>query len=254
MTGSTLSPLALPSTFLLLINGQDTGFLVLLAALSFDAFAKKQDMRAGAFLALGLFKFQFFIPLVAILGLKHRRFLVGFATSSLPLLAACFAIIGKTGVIQYLALMQTTDGSEYAGRFTTLRGLAGVLAQSLPKATVTGIVAIISIAIVLYLANLRAPREALFSVAVIASQLLSYHSHLYDEVLLLIPLAWMAASENRLIRRAPELFLAASLLLSREWEHQFLIVFLLGFLTVAATLQLRMQNARHGAITPAIGV
>lgn len=244
---------AYPSTFLLLINGQDTGFLVLLAALSFDAFSKKRDARAGMLLALGLFKFQFFIPLVAILGLKHRRLLAGFAAGAFPLLAACFAMIGKSGVTQYLALMRATDGSEFAGRFTTLRGLAGVLAQSVPNLPVSGIVALSSCAVVLYLARLRTTREALFSLAVLASQLLGYHAHLYDEVLLLIPLAWMAASENRLLRCAPELFLIASLLLIRNLDQNFLIVFLLVFFTVASVLHLQKQNASRQAMIPAIG-
>lgn len=233
---------AFAPTLLVLTNGQDTALLVLLAALAFDAFAKKRDIQSGMILALGLFKFQFFIPLVAILGLRHRRLLAGFAMVGIPLLAANAAPLGKAGVMQYLTLTRLADGHESPQRLTTLRGLVGVLFDSPHLWLVIGL----SVAMVLIAALLRADRRANFSLAIIISLLVSYHSHLYDDVLLLIPIAWMAASENRLLCWAPELLLVVAFALSWDTNTNYLMVIPLGILTIVATVHLLYRNFRTG--------
>ena len=238
---------AFAPTLLVLTNGQDTALLVLLAALAFDAFAKKQDIQSGIFLALGLFKFQFFIPLAAILGLRHRRLLTGFAAVSIPLLAANIAPLGKTGVMQYLTLTRLADNHESPQRLTALRGLVGSLFNS-PH---TWLVIALSVAMVLFAASIRTDRRALFSLAMLVSLLVSYHSHLYDDVLLLIPIAWMGASDNRLLRWAPELFLLVGFALTWDTNTNYLMVIPLGIFTIVTMRHLLRHKLRRDMTIPA---
>jgi hypothetical protein len=186
-----LVPFAFAPTLSLLANGQDTAIVALFTAIAFDQFVRGRDTYAGAALALGLIKYPFVVPLVLILGFRHRRVLLGFAMAAIPLLGLSVALVGRSGVHQYLALLRATDAKEDPGILSNLRGIVGVLTRSPHPLFVIAL----SVALLALAAFLKADRIQLFCVGVVVTQLVSWHGHLYDAVLLLIPLAWMYRSK-----------------------------------------------------------
>ena len=193
-----LVPFAFAPTLSLLLNGQDVGIVVLLIALSFDRFASGKDLEPGAILALGLFKFPLIVPLVAILALRFWRIFVGFLVVAVPLLALSAAAVGRQGILDYLALTHGTDAKETLAILTNLRGLVGVLFG--PH---TALVLVLSIVLVVAAALMKLNRASTFAVAAIVTLLVSWHTHLYDALILLIPMAWMTENPNPWIRHAP---------------------------------------------------
>jgi hypothetical protein len=151
--------------------------------------------------------------MVAILGFRHRRVLWGFAAAAVPLLGVCLAIVGRHGVNQYLALMHASDAMENPGILTNLRGMVGVFTGSFHPAFVIAL----SVALVAMAALLEADRVELFCVGVVVTQLVSWHGHLYDAVLLLIPLAWMYRSRVKPLRwAATALIVTTPILVARQ--------------------------------------
>jgi hypothetical protein len=201
-----LIPLAFAPTLTLLVNGQDTALLALLTALAFDRFAHGRDVSAGVLLALGLFKFPLVLPLVVIVGSRHWRVLAGFLSGAFPLIVISMALTGKQGVMQYVDLARSTDGMENPLIESNLRGLCGVLTGSFHPAWM----AALSVAMVLFAALLKAGRPQLFCVGVLVTLLVSWHGHVYDSVLLLIPMAWMIRHQVRWLRWFTFAFLFAA--------------------------------------------
>ena len=185
-----ITPFAFGPTLSLLLNGQDLGILALLAALAFVRFARGKDLQAGALLALGLFKFPLIVPLVAILSLRYWRVLAGFVLVALPLLLGSALVVGKQGMQDYLALTHGTDAKEAAGILINLRGIVGTLFG--PH---NAVVIAISIALVALAASIKIARIPMFCLALIATLLVSWHAHMYDALIMLIPMAWMSESK-----------------------------------------------------------
>ena len=223
-----LTPFAFGPTLSLLLNGQDLGILALLVALAFDRFAQKKDLQAGAILALGLFKFPLIVPLVAILAFRYWRVLLGFIIVSLPLLLGSALVVGKQGIEDYLALTKGTDAKEASGILINLRGVMGVMFG--PH---TAVVIVLSIALVALGASIKAPRIPMFCIALVVTQLVSWHAHLYDALILLMPMAWMLESKSRWIRYTPTalILMTAPMLLYPSYGY-LLAIFLLIVLSV----------------------
>ena len=223
---SWLTPFAFGPTISLLLNGQDLGILALLMALAFDRFAREKDLQAGAILALGLFKFPLIVPLVAILAFRYWRVLAGFVAVALPLLLASALVVGRQGIHDYVALTHGTDAKEAPGILINLRGAVGVL-----FGTHQAVVIALSIALIALAAFVRARRIPVFCVALIVTQLASWHAHLYDALILLIPMAWMYESQSPWIRHAPTalILMTAAMLLAPSYGF-LLAIFLCGLL------------------------
>jgi hypothetical protein len=222
-----LLPFAFAPTLSLLTNAQDTAIVTLVAAIAFDQFVRGREVPAGAVLALGLIKYPFVLPLVVIIGFRHWRVLLGFAAAAVPLLGLSFALVGSKGVTQYLALMNVSDAKENPGILTNLRGIVGVLTGSLHSP----VVIVISVALVAAAAFLKAERIPLFCIGVIVTQLVSWHGHLYDAVLLIIPMAWMYRSKLPVLRwSAIVLLLATPILVARQPLGYLLAIALCGLL------------------------
>jgi hypothetical protein len=208
-----LVPFAFAATLSLLANGQDSAILVLVTAISFDQFVRGRDAYAGAILALGLFKYPFIVPLIVILAFWHWRVLLGFCAAAIPVLGLSFALVGRNGITQYLALLRATDAKENPGILTNLRGIIGVFSG----ASHPVLVIVLSVAVVALAAFIRADRIPLFCVGVIVTQLVSWHGHLYDAVLLLIPMAWMYRNKVPFLKwSAAALIFATPILIARQ--------------------------------------
>ncbi len=89
-----------------LFQGQSSLILLLFYVLTFICWKKRQDVLAGAFLGLGLFKFQFVIPFTLIFLLRRKwRFMAGFAVSATVLGVLSFAAVGWQGCLSYVHLL-----------------------------------------------------------------------------------------------------------------------------------------------------
>jgi len=217
-----LMPFAFAPTLSLLLNGQDLGILTLVIVLAFDRFSERQDLQAGAILALGLFKFPLIVPLVAILAFRYWRVVAGFVAVAVPLVLVSALMVGRRGMQEYVQLAHGTDAKEDPAILVNLRGSVGMLFGNH-----IWIVIALSLAVVVLAALVRSGRVPAFSIAVVATLLVSWHAHVYDLVLLLVPMAWMQESGSKWLRYVPVglLLVTAPVLLS--YAHAYLVGFVL---------------------------
>jgi hypothetical protein len=238
-----LVPFAFAPTLCMLANGQDTAIVVLILAVGFDQFARGRELSSGAVLALGLFKFPLVVPLVAVLCYRHRRVLAGFIAASIPILAVCWAMVGVSGIQQYVAMTRGTDAKENPLILCTLRGLIGVISGGNHPVLCIGL----SLALVVFAASLKISRISLFCVAVLVTLLVGWHCHLYDALVLIVPMAWMLDSKVKLVRWSSELLLAATPILLfmplAVWVLGGVVLAQLGLLLAPGIRQLLLPNA-----------
>ena len=186
-----LSGVAIPLIFLAfwpvaqaLPEGQDSLFLFALVALAFHQFCEKKDFSAGAILGLALFKFQFIIPIVAILFFRRRyKLVLGAAIVGVAAVLASWALIGNSGMLDYWQMLRF-HGPDAGFRMPNIRGLMeAIMGGYAPVSTI-----IISLLVVAWaaLARIR-DRADEFCAAVVATILVSYHMHDYDMTMLLLP-------------------------------------------------------------------
>jgi hypothetical protein len=213
-----LVPFAFAPTLSLLLNGQDIGILMLLVTLAFDKFLSGKDLHAGLLMAMGLFKFPLVVPLAAIIGLRHGKVLVGFVLGSIPLLTASAMAVGRQGIRDYLTLTHGTDAKEDPAILVNLRGIVGKT-FGLHTALVIGL-SIVCIAVVV---SMRLDRVRLFSMAAIVTVLVSWHAHLYDALMLLIPMGWMMNSDRKWMRFAASALLVGTVPLLVTYAHAYLL-------------------------------
>ena len=92
-----------------LIQGQTSVLLLFLYCLVFLSLKRRQDFRAGAFLGLGLFKFQLVLPFALICLLRGKwRLIAGFVAAVLLLGALSILAVGPGGVVSYVQLLMDT--------------------------------------------------------------------------------------------------------------------------------------------------
>jgi Glycosyltransferase family 87 len=184
--------LAFFPVIMIFLQGQDSPILLLLVTLAFCSFERKRDAICGALLGLGLFKFQFILPLIAILAFRRRYRLIGsFLFTSVALLTVCIVMVGTSGLRLYWNLL-ARHTPEMVWRMPNLRGAVESLGGP-PALTV-----VLSLCLVLGCGLMVSGMEAgEFPLATACALLVSYHGHVYDEVLLVIPVLWTL---NRAIR------------------------------------------------------
>ena len=158
----------LPVT-LALTEGQDSIILLALMICATRAFDRGDDLEAGAFVALTLFKFQYGVP-IALLFLVWRRwrFLAGFALTAAAVTGISLWLTGGQGFIAYLhslTEMSSRFSPAFGARYgihpdlmPNLRGFVQAIAHS--STSTTNIVIAVSSALVLIWA---ATRRAFFA-------------------------------------------------------------------------------------------
>jgi hypothetical protein len=182
------------------LQGQDSILLLLLCVLGFNALKREADILAGCWFALGVFKFQFILPVVVLLMIwRRRRVAIGFAAVAAMLVLISAGLVGRRGLLQYpaFALLITRSpslGGVAAGFAPNLRGLMlGLLSPfSKPLGTALGLFA--SAALFYFAATKGRPPaqgakfEVQFSLAVAASTLVAWQTNMHDLSLLVLPL------------------------------------------------------------------
>jgi alpha-1,2-mannosyltransferase len=103
--------LAFPPVYFGFIDGENALLSLLLFALIYRSFIRRQDVAVGVFSALGLFKPQLFfvLPLVLLLTRRYRA-LGSYAVTALVLLAISVALVGVGGMQAWLRILLEPEG------------------------------------------------------------------------------------------------------------------------------------------------
>lgn len=196
-----LTSLAFFPIFAALLQGQDAILLLFLYALAFVCLKKNRDAFAGAWLALGLFKPHLVLPFVFLLLLQERkRLLYGFLPMAAVLALVSTAIVGGEGIKLYPAYVVHLEetlagGAIIPSDMPNLRGALDVFLSGVPH-MVTAVL-VISLGLLLY-TGLECRRvgknlfDLKFSLAAVATVLVSYHAMIYDLSLLMVPVLLLA--------------------------------------------------------------
>ena len=103
--------LLFPPLGIALYQGQSSLLLLLVFALAFISLKRGNQFRAGLWLGLGLFKFQFVLPLILIFLLRRKwKVFGGFAVVASALAVLSFVAVGFTGITDYVRLMLNVAG------------------------------------------------------------------------------------------------------------------------------------------------
>lgn len=194
--------------FVDLLQGQDSLLLLLVFVLVFVSLKEKQEVKAGCFLAIALFKFQYAIPfLIPFVFWRRWKVVGGFAISSALLFLLSLPITGFRGTLYYAVFLsnlvkglsshtvQSALGI-LSSTMPNIRGAVEMMAPSLlPQNLQKTIIVLVSGLAVLWVARHWPLGHALsamnfdlgFSLALVVSILVSYHLQLHDLSLLLIP-------------------------------------------------------------------
>jgi hypothetical protein len=184
-----------------LVQGQDSIVMLALLMAAWFALDSGKDFRAGALVALMLFKFQFALPIALLFLIWRRwRFVGGFSLVAAGILAVSVWVTGKQGFIEYAhmlismsaGLRTAADRDKYQilpWMMPNLRGLSYLL---LPQRILHVATALASLAVVVYAAT----RKAGLPLAVLVAMLVSYHGLIHDACILILPLAALLAVQN----------------------------------------------------------
>lgn len=244
-----------------LLQGQDSVLLLALYCLTFLAFCDGKDFRAGAALGLGLFKFHLVLPFAFVLLLRRRwRAMAGFAATGAGLGAISLALVGWKELLYYPHYVWWINQHEpiriiVPSNMANLRGLIGGWngGTALPMWG-NGVIVALSLGLAIWAAVQwdaadRGNEQAWlggFSLCMVVTFLLSYHSYNQDMSILFLPLLLLG---DQLLggkiegRRRQRIFWACLallfctpvyLVLTLRFQHQNL--FALGLLALAGHL------------------
>ena len=267
-------------TWSTMVYGQTTLLLLLLYSLTYISLKRQQDLRAGAFLALGLFKFQLVLPFAAICLLRRKwRMMAGFAAVGLLLGGLSVLAVGVSGLVAYgtflVKLVQQPANPGFIPilprYMPTLRGLLTVLLTGhVSSKWVTGGVALISASLILATGICWRRKDRLegnaslgliFSSALTVTMLTAFHLYVYD--LALVPLAvLLAIGSPRSSCKTPwrtllyvsivVLYLPPVYMLAAQWDKRYLLCLPVCALALALFGLLR-QQAGTGREVPLAG-
>lgn len=263
-----VAELAFFPVFVSLLQGQDSVLLVLLFVLTFIALSTNRDLSAGVFLGLGLFRFHMVLPLVLILLLRKKgRAILGFLISALGLGLISIATVGWNEALRYPDYVwnveKTTNSA--AALVSTMPNLRGFVHMFLPWSPRVQVgVSMLSAVLLLWASYQWDDRDLgrfdlSFSLAMLATVLLSYHVLVHDLSLLLLPIVLVVQYLNKkpkvgeiilLISPLVLLFLSPAQMLLwfryREFSA-FAPVLLIWFLGISRELSNRSPRSRFTA-------
>ena len=187
-----------------LLQGQDSIVLLLFCVLSFIAAERGADFQSGAFLGLGLFKFNLIIPIVLVLLFGRKpRFAAGFFLTALILFLISISLLGWKEVFQYPTYLWDISHMSGMGvippqNMSNLRGLLtlglGRFCSQTSMDVIYALLAMCGIVFIAMFSNRTGARNfaSTFSLALIAALFLSTYSASYDWTLLLLPVLVLA--------------------------------------------------------------
>lgn len=249
------------------LQGQDAILLLLLFVLGFRALDRDAKLMAGCWFGIGIFKYNFTIPLVVILALwTGRRLAYGFAVVGGVAVLLSFGIVGWHEALQYPA---------YTWRVTSIPGhgqtpyglnasLLGLMTGWPLLQCVVGPLRWIALAssaglltAVVHMRDAATDRRFLrldIVCALITAILVSYNANAHDLSLLVLPLAmladyclvepgWSSAKIRLVVPVAPLLLSPLWIVLWMRWQRiNLMVIFLLWWLYAMRREVLRMKT------------
>jgi hypothetical protein len=241
-----LAPLAFFPVAYALMQGQDSILLMLLYCLAYTALRRGQDLRAGVCLGLGLFKFHLVLPFVFILLLRRRwRALSGVLLSAALDFGVSLALVGWKELLYYPRYALKVNQERLAGvivpeNMPNLRGLFTAWTWSpAMQPWLNAALLVVSLGLVVWAARRWRAGELIpvedwnagFSIAVIVTYLVGYHSYNHDMSILLLP---ALITLDRVLASSPGQ--------RKKWITFFLGLMFFSPLTVVLTLRYSLQN------------
>ena len=198
------APLAFFPVAYALMQGQDSILLLLLYCMAYDALRRNEDMGAGAYMGLGLFKFHLVLPFAFILLVRRRwRALGGLVLAAVLEMLLSLTIVGWKELVYYPGYAwhinrQQAPGVIVPRNMPNLRGLltGWSILTSVPMWIQLLLVAI-SVGLLMWASRHWQPSDmsntrrwdAGFSLALVATFLVGFHSYSQDMSILLLPWA-----------------------------------------------------------------
>ncbi|HEV2399229.1 MAG TPA: glycosyltransferase family 87 protein [Candidatus Sulfotelmatobacter sp.] len=198
-----LAPLAFFPIAYALMQGQDSILLLALYSLAYMALRRKQDLHAGVWLGLGLFKFHLVLPFAFILLLRRRWLtLIGMFLIACVEGITSWLLVGGRELLIYPRFVwqvnrQQSPGVIVPANMPNLRGLfTGWSGMNPPPHWIEIGLILASVALLVWASRQWAPDRPTdlpnwdigFSVCVFAAYLVGYHSYNQDMSVLLLPL------------------------------------------------------------------
>ncbi len=188
--------------FVSLLNGQDSGLLLLGGALLLRGLKRREDILAGV--GIGLMTIRPHIALFLALPFLFRRRKVwwGFMAMAGTLVLASLLLMGRQGTLNFLDMLQLSAGGEnYRINEEAMVNFIGVLNRLLPAVAgemirLAGWVSYglgVTLLCLIWGMN-RDVGEKHLSLAVLLALFLAPHLHYHDLALLLVPLAFLMTS------------------------------------------------------------
>ncbi len=207
-------------------EGQDSIVFLLLLVLSLQSMGDDRPFLAGFLLALGCFKFHLALAIAFfVFALRGKwRGLAGFASGGALVGGISLALVGRAMVHDYPALLRVQEEMTPWGFvpwfMPNLRGLVQwALAPWLDAGTIRPVVFMISAVVVgvttwLVFRSRHENEESMaYAVAILTTILISYHLHMQDMTLVLLPMIIMV---ERALRGSHERGVAAGKLTGTE--------------------------------------
>jgi hypothetical protein len=178
-------------------HGQDC-VVFLAVVIGFYALAdRNRDWLAGAVLAFGLVKFHLFLLWPITFAISRRwRALAGFSVVSLALGAASFAIGGRVGVSQYIALLQMKNIERLSPSPEKMVNVYSLIANAGVESDALSFLLGAAVVLAAVAAVWRAPLWRLVAGTSCGALLVAPHVYGYDATLLLLGV-WLAIFESR---------------------------------------------------------
>jgi len=181
--------------FVSLINGQDTAFLFLGAAIWMYGLLSGKEMLAGFGLSLTTVRPHISIMLALPMLFHYRKTFVGFVLGAGGLALFSILILGLEGTLQFINLIRISAGGEWHGmKENAMYNLIGLLTRILPgvgAATVRTIgwivYGITIITLCIFWARSKNLESGKIGLTVILALFTVPHLHFHDLTLLLIP-------------------------------------------------------------------
>ena len=185
-----------------MLQGQDSILLLLLYCLAYGALRREQDVRAGVYLGLGLFKFHLVLPFAFVLLVRRRwRALGGILLGTAVDLAVSLVMVGWKQLLYYPRYILQINHQQAAGvivpeNMPNLRGLfTGWNGLKPPSMWLELALATTSLALLVWASRHWRPEDLRdveawnngFSIAMLATFLVGYHSYNHDMSILLLP-------------------------------------------------------------------
>lgn len=257
-----LAPLAFFPIAYALLQGQDSILLLALYCIAYAAFRRGNDVEAGAYLGMGLFKFHLILPFAFILLLRRRwRALAGMSVIAAVELVVSWTLVGARQLLLYPTFAWHVNREQAPGvivpaNMANLRGLLeGWKGMSYPPPWIDIAIMAVSIGLLIWSSRRwqsvgltdKIQWDSAFSISLVVTYLVGYHGYNHDMSFLLLPLVLTIdrvlevpgkASAGLKLVLVLMFFTPLYLLLTLQWSHQnlFSIVLLCfaGYLAASA--------------------